>query len=82
MADLLTETLSMASQTKLPVVHICREIGVTTRWYGKVLAGVIPDPSVRRIQRLHDYLVQHDPETAAAVGVRQCPQTEQTGEAA
>jgi hypothetical protein len=40
------------------------------------------DPSVRRIQRLHDYLLANDPETAAAVGVRQCAHQEHNGEAA
>lgn len=83
MADLLTETLAMARHSKLPMVRICREIGVTTRWFQNVVSGDTPDPSVRRIQRLHDYLVRHDPEAAQAAGVRPCAQQqEQNGEAA
>lgn len=83
MADLLTETLEMARRTKLPMTRICRDIGVTPRWLHKVTTGDTPDPSVRRIQRLHDYLVRHDPEAAQAAGVRPCAQQqEQNGEAA
>lgn len=82
MADLLTETLAMARHSKLPMVRICREIGVTTRWFQNVVSGDTPDPSVRRIQRLHDYLVANDPEAARAAGVTPCTQQQQSGEAA
>ena len=61
MTDLLSETLDLARRTQLPVAKICREIGVTPRWFHKVLSGETPDPSVRRIQRLHDYLRANEP---------------------
>jgi len=57
--NLLDTTLELARTTRLPATRICDAIGVTTRWYSKLLTGEIKDPSVRRIQRLHDYLRAH-----------------------
>lgn len=57
--DLLETTIALARKSRLDRAEICREIGVTVRWYQKVLAGQIPEPSVVKIQRLHDYLVEH-----------------------
>lgn len=53
---LLEKTLSLARSADEPVTKICREAGITTRWYYLLLDGDIRDPGVRRIQRLHDYL--------------------------
>ena len=55
--NLLEATLALARKTKRPSKDICREIGVTLRWYQMVLAGEIREPSVVKIQRLHDLLV-------------------------
>lgn len=54
--SLLQKTLSLAKETKEPVKKICDAAGVTPRWYYMLLDGDIKDPSVNRIQRLHDYL--------------------------
>lgn len=54
--NLLDTTLDLVRDTPVPVGQVCKEIGVTPRWLQKLLAGEIKDPSVRRIQRLHDYL--------------------------
>jgi hypothetical protein len=65
--NLLDQTLELAGATDIPVTMICRAIGVTTRWYYKLLSGEIKDPSVRKVQKLHDYLVDRllDDEAAA-----------------
>lgn len=65
--NLLDETLHLARKTQIPATRICAAIGVTTRWFSKLLNGDIQDPSVRRIQRLHDYLAEQEqpPEEAA-----------------
>ena len=36
---------------------ICHDVGLSTEWYHKVLAGKIRDPGVRRVEKLHEYLV-------------------------
>lgn len=58
--DLLTTTLDLARKADKPVGEICRAANVTPRWYHMLLAGQIRDPSVRRIQRLHDFLAAHE----------------------
>jgi hypothetical protein len=59
--NLLDTTLDLARTTEVPISQICKEIDVTPRWLQKLLVSEIKDPSVRRIQRLHDYLqTQHD----------------------
>jgi len=56
--SLLDQALKLAQSTKMPVAEICREIGVTTRWYYMLLNDEIKDPSVNKIQRLHDFLAE------------------------
>ena len=65
--SLLDATLQLMRSSQQPVKSICDAIEVTPRWYQKLLSGEIQDPSVRRIQRLHDYLAAQDqpPEEAA-----------------
>ena len=58
--NLLNKTLSLARSTHLTVVDICRAAEVTPRWYYMFLSSQISDPGVRRVQRLHDYLVSVD----------------------
>lgn len=50
----------------MPITVICRAIKVTPRWYQKMVVGEIKDPSVRRIQRLHDFLIEHQTDESAA----------------
>lgn len=58
MSDLLNTTLDLAKAKAgdVNVKRMCDAVGVSTRWFNKFMAGQIPDPSVRRVQRLHDYL--------------------------
>lgn len=62
--NLLDTTLELARTTPLSVTSICRETGVKPRWYYMLLNGDIKDPSVRRVQRLHDYLRANATDTA------------------
>lgn len=60
MSNLLERTrelLEAADATSL--AEIAREIGEPVRydWLKRFAAGEIPDPSVNRVQALHDYLV-------------------------
>lgn len=57
--SLLEETIALANSTELDRADICLACDVGVRWYQKVLKGQIPEPSVVKIQRLHDYLVSH-----------------------
>lgn len=57
--NLLDTTLELARASNLPVTRICKATGVTPRWYYMFVRGEIKDPSVRRVQRLHDYLRAH-----------------------
>lgn len=64
--NLLDETIELARSTSVAPGVICTGIYVTTRWYQKLLSGEIKDPSVRRIQRLHDFLIETSEERPAA----------------
>jgi hypothetical protein len=64
--NLLDTTLELAGSTSVPITVICRAIKVTPRWYQKMVVGEIKDPSVRRIQRLHDFLIEHQTDESAA----------------
>jgi transcriptional regulator with XRE-family HTH domain len=57
MNNLLEKTISMTQELVFPISEMCKSIGVTTRWYNKVIKGDIEDPSVRKVQKLHDYLL-------------------------
>lgn len=49
-----------AEETVLTVV--CRETGLKPSWLWQLKDGRIPDPSVRKIQSLHDYFRRKDAE--------------------
>jgi len=61
---LFEQTLGLMEQSTIPIASLCRELKVTERWYYKLLAGDIKDPSVNRIQRLHDYLAANRSDAA------------------
>lgn len=60
MKNLLEETLGMARSTDLSVNDVAELAEVGSRWLRLVLNGQISDPSVRRVQRVHDALHQHE----------------------
>lgn len=55
---LLDRTLQLLSDSgSLNREEIARGAAVGVEWLKKLQGGSIADPSVRRIQRLHDYLL-------------------------
>lgn len=60
--DLLTKTIDLAKTSRVPVHMLCKEIGVSVRWYHKLIAGKFSDPGVCKIERLHNFLLanRHD----------------------
>lgn len=54
--DLLEETKALAGSVDFDRSAVCRDLGVSTRWLQFVLSGKIAEPSVVKIQRLHDLL--------------------------
>lgn len=57
--DLLTTTIDLAKKSRVPVHLLCKEIGVSVRWYHKLIAGKFSDPGVRKIERMHKFLLAH-----------------------
>lgn len=55
---LLTKTLELLENCDLPLAEIAKESNLGYEWLKKLKGGTIPDPSVNRIQTLHDFLVQ------------------------
>ena len=43
----------------LSLVKIAAETGLDYSWLSKFSQGRIPNPGVKSVQTLHDYLVQH-----------------------
>lgn len=56
---LLQKTLELLRNCDLPLTEIATKSNLGLEWLKKLKAGSIPDPSVRRIQRLHDFLVRY-----------------------
>ncbi|MCU7917093.1 MAG: hypothetical protein KZQ95_01890 [Candidatus Thiodiazotropha sp. (ex Epidulcina cf. delphinae)] len=52
----LDQTKQLLMETDVPIKKICKDAGLSTRWYYRFISGDIKDPGVQRIQRLHDYL--------------------------
>ena len=55
---LLEKTRLLLQKCDLPLNEIANMSGVGYEWLRKFKADLIPDPSVNRVQTLHDYLVQ------------------------
>ena len=55
---LLTKTRELLRDCPEPLNKIARESDVGYEWLRKFKADQIPDPSVNRVQALHDYLAQ------------------------
>jgi hypothetical protein len=54
--DLLTKTLELAKSTRIPPKTLCADIGVTERWYYKLIRGDIKNPGVIHVQNLYKRL--------------------------
>lgn len=53
------KTRQLVESTDIPASQICRDLGFDRSWLRKWLKGMIPDPGVNRIQKLHDYLISN-----------------------
>ena len=56
MSELLTETKALLAATKRRPREISAASGVGYDWLIKFARGVIRDPGITRVQRLHDFL--------------------------
>ncbi len=60
MTDLLSKTRSLLAECDLPLREIAAGAGdpVTHEWLKKFAGNYQSDPTVTRVQRLHDFLVR------------------------
>lgn len=54
--NLLERTKALARTRDYDRATVCAELGVTTRWLHRLLAGHYQDPGVNKIERLHEML--------------------------
>lgn len=57
MQTMYEQTLAMLRQTNTPVRKIAADTDLSVRWLYYLRDGGFEDPSVRRIERLHSYLL-------------------------
>jgi hypothetical protein len=55
---LLTKTLELLKNCDLPLAEIATKSNLGYEWLKKLKGNSIPDPSVNKIQRLHDFLAK------------------------
>lgn len=61
MCTLYEKTLQLLEESDLPVKDIAAGASVGCRWLFDLKAGRFSDPSVNRIQRIHDFLTTGHP---------------------
>ena len=57
-APLLPKTRALLASCDLPLNEIAQGAAVGYEWLKKFKADAIPDPSVNRVQAVHDFLVR------------------------
>jgi len=57
-SPLFERTVELLKSCDLPLAEIATMSGLGYEWLKKLKAEQIPDPSVNRIQALHDFLAQ------------------------
>lgn len=50
------ELLAMAKSRRISVKEMCDGAKVSTRWWYLMMTGEMKDPSVHKVQALHDWL--------------------------
>lgn len=58
---MLDFVLNRLNRQGVSLVQVCAETGLKRSWLWQLKDGRIPDPSVRRIQVLHDYFRAQSP---------------------
>jgi hypothetical protein len=57
MADLLTDTKRLLTETELGIDEIAEGVGVSRRWIYMFQNDEIPNPGIVGVQKLHDFLI-------------------------
>lgn len=57
-APLVENTLKLLRNCDVPLPQLANMSGLGYEWLKKLKAGKIPDPGARRIQALHDFLIE------------------------
>lgn len=65
MNDLYETTIGMIRESGMPINRIADSAGVGKRWLADVMSGRYSDPGVKKIQRLHDYLIRQKIDSSA-----------------
>lgn len=58
--NMLDTTLALLECHRGSWPAVCRATGLSYSWLTKLAQGAIPDPSFRRLQKLHDFLQSLD----------------------
>ena len=61
--NMLIETLNLISQTQLTIQQLADKAGVSRRWVFYLKSGRAQNPTLARLQRVHDVLVSEINET-------------------
>lgn len=64
--NLYDRTIALMREPPVQVAKACRDLGISERWWFRVVSGSIRDPGVKRMQKLHDYLIEKETRTEAA----------------
>ena len=59
--NLYADTIKLMADSDLPIIEIARAAKVSTGWVYKVISGEVADPSVKKIQRIYDFLHSQKP---------------------
>lgn len=54
---MLERTLRLLDETDETLLQVCQGAGVSYHWLTKVKTGVIAEPGVQRVERLHNWLM-------------------------
>ena len=54
--DMLTETIKLLRRYDKPLTELAKETRLGSRWLAYVKRDEIPDPGIRKITRLYNYL--------------------------
>ncbi len=52
------KTLALLNATAIPLCKIAKDNGVSVDWLSRFKRGVIPEPGIGKVQKVHDYLVR------------------------
>lgn len=65
MNDLYEKTLELIRASDQSIRQLAKDAGVGQRWLSDLVSGRFDDPGVKKIQRLHDYLIARSGDSEA-----------------